>query len=169
LLAGKLSREFSEDLKREAADALRSGRLVVIDRYLSEEEHALALNAADMIAAPQPDAVGSSGLLVRAAALRRPILASDFGWIGWATKTFGLGRTVNVSDPIAYAKAIQASFASTPAFGNTLTERFQRYHRLSNHVAHWLVDTRAAMGIAPSPTIDRWEDLFAGTTLSESR
>jgi glycosyltransferase involved in cell wall biosynthesis len=166
LLAGKLSCEFSDELHRDARSELQSGKLVVIDRYLSEDEHALALNAADMIAAPQPDAVGSSGLLVRAAALRKPILASNFGWVGWATETFGFGRTVNVTDTAAYAAAIRRMFDDTPPFGNALTERFQQYHRLDNHVAHWLADTRAAMNAPPSRDLHRWDDLFAGTALS---
>ncbi|MGL4513273.1 MAG: hypothetical protein ACRCT8_09310 [Lacipirellulaceae bacterium] len=166
LLAGKLSREFSDELHREGADALRSGRIAVIDRYLSEEEHALALNAGEMVVSPHPDAVGSSGLLVRAAALRKPVLASDFGWVGWATRTFGLGRTVNVSDRAAYAEAIRAFFTDTPTFGNELTEPFQHYHRLDNHVAHWLADTRVAMGLAPSGDLRCWDDLFAGIDFS---
>lgn len=160
LLAGKASDEIRGWVNRDGQALVAQGKLHQIDRYLSEEEFDLALNAADTMVAPHFRPVGSSGLLVRAAALNKPVLATDYGWTGWATQTFGLGRTVDIEDPAAYAEALTALFRDPPAFGNGHTAGFVAYHTLDNHLAHWLAQTRAALGQPVDPGYRDWNELF---------
>jgi hypothetical protein len=119
------------------------GRLHTIDRYLTEEEHDLALNAADFIGALHYRPIGSSGLLVRAAALRKPVLATDFGWIGWATNKFELGRTVNIEDFSSYSTGLTTMFSSQPILHAHKAQLFARYHTQDNQRAHILDSTFA--------------------------
>lgn len=165
LLAGKASDEIRDWIASEGRTLVEQGKLHQIDRYLSEEEFDLALNAADVMVAPHFRPVGSSGLLVRAAALGKTVLSTDYGWTGWATKTFGLGTTVNIENSRAYADSLTGFFRAPPTFGNAHTNAFVAYHTFDNHLAHWLVRTRAALGQPADPGCRSWDDLLPPNTL----
>jgi glycosyltransferase involved in cell wall biosynthesis len=93
--------------------------------------------------------IGSSGTLVRAAAAGRPVVASDFGWIAWATGAFGLGSTVNVSNVEAYVEAIERAFKSCGHYQPTAAaEQFCRYHTIANQKAHWVAAIGRQHGLA---------------------
>lgn len=161
LLAGRVSEGVRRWLNDHGERWTASGRVCLIDRYLTDQEHDLALNSADFVVAPHVRAVGSSGLLVRAAALRKPVLASNFGWIGWATATFGLGRTVDVENPAAYRDAVSTLYRSPPAHSGAGPDRFAQYHTQANQTAHLLelTATEAHAQTASQPL--RWEQVFA--------
>jgi glycosyltransferase involved in cell wall biosynthesis len=136
LLVGKRSAGLHaawEQARRSLGD-----RLILIDRYVNENEFACAIMAADVVVVPYPEHQGSSGLLVRAAAAGRYIVASDYGWIGWATQTFGLGGVVDVQDAATFQRALArgleqaATHELTPA-----GRRFVTFHSAENHRAHW--------------------------------
>lgn len=156
LLAGTTSPDIHAWVRVSGKGLVKQGKLVLMDRYLSEDELSAALHAADLIVAPHFRPVGSSGLLVRAAAIRKPVLATDYGWVGWATRTFNLGRTVDIENPQAYADALTAAFNQLTPFGNDLTPTFVKYHTLNNHLQHWLSGTRVALGIKGNEARVEW-------------
>lgn len=165
LLAGKASRDVIQQFEATKRCAEWGSRIFLLDRYLTDHEHDLALNAAEYMAAPHPRPVGSSGLLVRAAALGKPVLATDYGWVGWATQCFGLGRTVNVNEPAQYRNAITHFFDDPPTFGNERTSAFVDYHCQANQIAHWLTQTRLAMGIKHDGELRTWQSLNLSNTI----
>jgi hypothetical protein len=114
-------------------------RVVLLDRYVSDEELGAAFFAADVIAVTHPRQIGSSGTLVRAAAAERYLLTSDFGWVGWVNQLFQLGTSVNVADTDALAAALKTAFDRSESFRRTeAANRFCRYHTVQNQQAHWL-------------------------------
>ena len=92
LLVGRATPPIRELLQTRYDQLIRQQRIVVVDRYVSDEELGAAFFAADVVAVTHPRQIGSSGTLVRAAAAERYLLTSDFGWVGWVTGLFQLGR-----------------------------------------------------------------------------
>jgi glycosyltransferase involved in cell wall biosynthesis len=149
LFVGKMA-PASRALVDERYDLLlRQRRIVVLDRYVTDHELDCGFLAADVVAVTHPRQIGSSGTLVRAAAAGRPVLASDFGWVAWATDVLGLGATVNVSDAAAYARAIERAFASCSDYRPTAAaERFCRYHTIANQKSHWVATIGRDRGLS---------------------
>ena len=152
LFVGKMAPPIRE-LFNSAYDALlRQGRIIVIDRYVSDHELGSAFVAADVIAVAHPRQVGSSGTLVRGAAAKRLLLSSDFGWIGWATAAFRLGVTVNVTDLDRYAAAINTALEQSGDYRlGTAAERFCAYHTVANQQAHWIDEICRVHSLARGP------------------
>jgi glycosyltransferase involved in cell wall biosynthesis len=86
--------------------------------------------------------------MVRAAATNRPVIASDYGWVGWVTKKFGLGTAVNVTDTAAFAAAIDTSLDQpTRSEPTAAADRFRQYHTVQNQKAHWVATLGETRGI----------------------
>ncbi len=81
-------------------------QVVLQDGFVAETEAQDWFAAADVILAPYQRHVGSSGIVIRAAAAQRPLLASDYGLMGEQTRRHRLGLTVDAADPRALADAL---------------------------------------------------------------
>jgi len=99
------------------AGALRAldaaGAAVVLDRYVSEEELAMCYVAADWVLLPYRDQKETSGVLVHAAANRRPVIASDFGVIGRHVRRYALGRSFTHRD-VGSLRSLLGEVISSP-------------------------------------------------------
>lgn len=139
LLVGKMVQPMRDLIARDYGPLVDTGRLVAVDRYVSDFELGCGFLAGDVLVTPHPRQVGSSGTLVRAAVAERPVIASDFGWVGWVTKAFGLGTTVDVTDANVFAAAIEMALSQpSNAVGGEAAARFRRYHTVQNQQAHWV-------------------------------
>lgn len=161
LLMGKLNPEIRALVTEQMGPWLRDGRLIIIDQYISHELFCLGLNAADVICAPYPRHVGSSGIVVRAAAIGKPILASDYGWVGAVVSTFGLGGTCPVSNLDRFSNQIRDSLDTAASFRQTDEGyRFGRFHTISNFVAHITARFRMRIGAMPLTEYLPWRDVI---------
>ena len=164
LLMGKLAPEIRALITDHMEQFVRDGRLILIDQYLSHNLFCLGLNAADVICTPYPRHVGSSGIVVRAATVGKPILASDYGWLGAVVRAFELGKTCEVSDLDCFAEKIQESLNHAPLFRRTDTGlRFAKFHTVENFIAHITVRIRSRLGTMPAKGLLAWKDVLAGT------
>ena len=78
----------------EGVHALEAqGCAKALNYYVSPEEEALAFRAADIVLLPYLSHFGSANVLARAAAAKRPVLASDYHLLGKRVKHYGLGLT----------------------------------------------------------------------------
>jgi glycosyltransferase involved in cell wall biosynthesis len=82
--------------------------------YVGEAELGDWFTAADVVLAPYMHHVGTSGILLLAAAFRRPVISQEFGPMGRLTRDYQLGVTVNPSDSSALAGAIRSFLRDTP-------------------------------------------------------
>lgn len=163
LLMGKLDPVIRRLIETEMRALLQDGRLIVIDQYLSQDQFCLGLNAADVICTPYPRHIGSSGIIVRAAAMGKPILASDYGWVGAAVSTFGLGRTCSVSDLEGFSLQISECLENAPGYRQTdHGARFVRFHTISNFKAHITARLRSRMGLSSLGDGVSWEAVLNG-------
>lgn len=149
LLVGKAGAEIRRLIDERYVELVRQGRIVAVDRYVTDCELHCGFLGADVVGVTHPRQIGSSGTLVRAAVARRPVLASNFGWVAWATDTFKLGATVNVSNVEFYAAAIEQVFRTSSQYSpNASAVQFGQYHTVANQKAHWLATIAAERGIA---------------------
>jgi glycosyltransferase involved in cell wall biosynthesis len=167
LLIGKMHKAIRDLISREYQSLLNAGRIVIVDRYVSDFELGCGFMAGDVLVIPHPRQVGSSGTLVRAAAARRPIIVSKFGWVGWVTQHFELGTTVDVTDPMAFGTAIETTLNNTAAWRRgEKAARFCQYHTVKNQKAHWLVslarDRDLALGDLANRIDWNWVTEFHG-------
>lgn len=115
LLAGKQYPGVS-NLVDAYAQGPGADRIVTINRYLSNKEFNLALCAMDVVCVPYPRHKGSSGIILSAAQLGKPVLATEYGWIGKTTSHFKLGRTIPVQNQEVFAEAIRQSLLNAQDF-----------------------------------------------------
>lgn len=110
-LTGRIPAPQREGLLRAVEDLARASaaQVIVDERYLPDREAEALLSAADVVLAPYLRHVGSSGILLRAAAIGRPVLTQDYGLMGHVTRTHRLGQTVDTTDPDALATALEAA------------------------------------------------------------
>lgn len=162
LLMGKLDPAIRTLTSEQMGALIRSERLILMDQYVSDEVLGLGLNAVDVVCTPYPRHVGSSGIVVRAAAVERPVLASGFGWVGAVTQAFRLGQTCQVDDLDQFAMKIGESLDLAATF--RLSEggsRFTSFHTLRNFSAHLTARIHARLGHQPTIDLIPWKDVMA--------
>jgi glycosyltransferase involved in cell wall biosynthesis len=165
LLVGKMSEAIRQLISQNYESLVRAGRLVYIDRYVSDFELDCGFVAADLVAVTHERLIGSSGTLVRAAHARRMLVTTDYGWAGWATRTFELGITANVSDVDILSGALEAAFNSSSTYERSKRgDRFCEFHRLANQKAHWVAGIGRDCGVALGKLAERmdWSAVMEG-------
>ena len=92
LLAGKLSNDLRELIKSRYSGFIDTGQLLLLDRYLSDEELLLAIKSMDISFNVYRNFYATSSIVLYAACLGTPVIAPDSGWfrdflkdvpIGW--------------------------------------------------------------------------------------
>jgi glycosyltransferase involved in cell wall biosynthesis len=147
---------------REVRALVDGGRIQLRDATVSDEDLHLAIAAADVVAAPYPRHIGSSGIVVRAAAHERLVLGSDFGWLGMVTKRFSLGLTCDCRDDAAMGRLLPQALAASESYtASAAAKRFARFHTQANHEAHLSRRLRQRMGHDPAPS-HTWESVLQG-------
>jgi glycosyltransferase involved in cell wall biosynthesis len=93
----------------------KSTPLSVIRRaaYVGESELGEWFTAADVVLAPYMRHVGMSGILLLAAAYRRPAISQEFGPMGRLTRENSLGLTVDTRDGAEVARALRSFLGDT--------------------------------------------------------
>jgi len=126
LLAGKQAPAVKRCIEENTTPETAS-QIIAIDRYVSNDEFWFALCAMDVVCVPYPKHRGSSGILLSAAAAGKPVLATQFGWIGAFTKEYGLGQTVDVHDQNMLVAGIRASLQR--AHQHTPSAKWNQYSK----------------------------------------
>jgi len=106
--------------------------IMVFDRFLGDDEFVSLFALADIIAIPYRNFVGTSNILVHAAAFRRPVVASDFGLVGELVNRYHLGITCDESNAASLSEAI---FRSVTESGEPSSHKTSGMERFANHYA----------------------------------
>jgi glycosyltransferase involved in cell wall biosynthesis len=158
LLAGRQSPGVKRILQTECSDLVAAGRICLMDGYLDEVESTLSMLALDVVCTPYPWHIGSSGIVVRAAAAGRPIVASDIGWLGFVTRRFGLGQLCNVHDRDAFVSVIESSLDGASRFNlPAIGQRFTKFHTAENFCLAYVARLRERLGLPPAEARRTWE------------
>jgi glycosyltransferase involved in cell wall biosynthesis len=158
LLMGHIESEIEELLQGEFAAFVASGRIVVVSGHASQEKFHLGLSAVDVICTPYPRHIGSSGIVVRAAVLEKPVLGSNSGWIGAVIQCFGLGWICDVEDTSEFSAAIGSALGLSSSYRpSEAAATFAHFHSLENFKIHLTRLIRDRLGIAEARTVVLWE------------
>lgn len=90
----------------ERARALTGVDIFIEDNYVSTERAQSYMTRADVILIAYQRHVGSSNVLVRAAAAEKPVIGSDFGVVGEQIRRNTLGLAVDTTSPVAIAESL---------------------------------------------------------------
>ncbi len=161
LLAGPVSPKVHTLLLKEFKALLDSRRIICLDRYLSVEEIAQALIAMDLVCTPYPEHSGSSSIVIRSAAVERPLLAADVNWIGRTVKQFQLGKAIDVTNQKQFANSIVDGLESSPDFSLSPSgKRFVKFHSGENFAATWLGRIRERLSLPQDDRQIHWESVI---------
>lgn len=104
-------------------------------RFLPAAELQATIAQADVVLAPYVGHVGSSGIVMRAAAAGRPVITQSDGLIGWQARTHRLGRAVDPLDADALASILASGpEAVAQSFDPSRATAFARAHTVDAYV-----------------------------------
>jgi glycosyltransferase involved in cell wall biosynthesis len=117
VIAGRIENRIRTRIDRARRRLQRerpSLQLVVEDRWLSPAELTGLVERCDVVVAPYQRFVGSSGVILWAAAAGKPVLTQDFGLIGRLVQDHRLGLAIDTSDATALGRSIAAMIRRRP-------------------------------------------------------
>ena len=137
VLAGMLSAQIRE-LVTKYYHVVNNGRLIVIDRYLSNEEMNACFAAGDLIATPYRPHPHPSAIVVYAASAGRMVLAANNGWFAYMVPKFSLGRLCDPQDPIySPRRSIWRCVKPKRTQVSPAAKRLVQFNRWENFVLQW--------------------------------
>ncbi|HEX8877689.1 MAG TPA: glycosyltransferase [Phycisphaerales bacterium] len=161
LLMGTFMPEIRQILAAEAKPLVDSGRIIVVDGYVSDEQLALAIAAADLVAVTYRRHLGSASILIRAAAQQRPVITSDRGFLGETCARFALGTACHIRDIDTLASALRGALESSDTFTPApAAARFVEFHSVANAQLFWARRVRERLGLAPSTALRTWDSVL---------
>jgi glycosyltransferase involved in cell wall biosynthesis len=113
LCAGQLNAQGHT--ARSLEKLVKQNRAAVFDRYVSAEEEPLCFAAADIVLLPYLNHFGTSGVLSRAMAAGKMIIASDEQLLGQLTRTHGLGLLFPSGDVMQLRECIRKTAGMSTA------------------------------------------------------
>jgi len=147
LLAGRLAPDMRDLVDHECKKLVASDRVIVLDRFISDEELNLAITAADVVCTPYRRHIGSASIAIRAASAERFVLASDYGWLGYIVPQFGLGRVCDAESVDVLAGELASALDDAPSHRwSESARRFAAFHSEANFVATWTARLRERLG-----------------------
>ena len=124
-------------------------RLIQIDRYVENEFFLNCFCASDVLAIPYKNRNASSGVFVRAAYARRPVITDNQGYLAKLNTAFGFGVTCDTMEPSSFSKAIITSLFNQQGHAhNEAQERFRQFHKQENFCKTW---THGLTNMSDSP------------------
>lgn len=142
LLAGPMWPEV-----RAVVDEVGRDGMVVMDRYVSDEELDAAVSAMDLVCTLYPKHRGSASIVIRAAGAGRMVMGSDTAWIGRTVREHGLGRTTPLGDVSVVARTLAECLDEAETFTPGAKARaWVERHTPEHFAACWTAMLRSRLG-----------------------
>lgn len=140
-------------VKIQEARLARPVQINVEDYFLPQYALHNLMHAADVIALPYQRHVGSSGVLVRAAAAGKPVVSDGYGLLGALVRRHRLGLALDATDPGALADGLARSVTAEPEalFDRAAAAAFAQTHT-AERFARTLFDRIAPAAFAEMPS-----------------
>ena len=140
LLVGSIAAPFQSKLDRALDKVQKSLPIQIITHYhyVAQAEIQNYFQLADVVLTLYQGHVGMSGILVRAAAAQKPVLATNYGLMGELTRRYQLGLDLDPSDPQEIARGLQYIGKYDP---ETLGDRAQMKRFAAQNSIHNFVTT----------------------------
>ncbi len=166
VLAGSMYAPYASLIADSYADLVATGRIHVIDRYLSASDLRAALAAMNVSAiAYYTDEL--SGNMLAAIAAGIPVLANATGYAGMIVRDFSVGWSADIHDRVAYAQAIRTALDGSDAYrASVQTRRLLAFHAPQNYADTLLRPLYERLGIETQRT-KTWAWVTAAQSLDE--
>ena len=123
--------EGINDLLYERVSMLRSRYpnvpVLIFNRFLTDDEFVNLIAVSDVVCMPYVNFIGTSGILMHAAAYGRLVLASEFGVIGELVRRYDLGEVCNEEDPEDVAMALLRCVEKAGRMSNGKRQRIKSF------------------------------------------
>lgn len=160
LLAGKVRSDILDVVYGEYQFLIESGSVVVLDRWMTDEDFQLSLAACDIVATPYPRHIGSASIVLRAAAYNKPVIGSSYGWIGKTIRAFSLGEVCDVEDLEAFSLVIEdCCIRVRDKTAASVNSALLRYSSVENFQANWVSLLLLELG-CEEPAVREWGDII---------
>ncbi|MBD2213609.1 glycosyltransferase family 4 protein [Nostoc linckia FACHB-104] len=137
LLVGPIKAQEKPEIKQkiEQLSQILPIQIVVYDKFVIDRENQPYFQLADVVLAPYQRHVGTSSILIRAAAAQKPVLCSNYGLMGEWTRHYQLGINVDSTVPAEIAQGLTKFLLESPAkFGDrTLAKSFAVQNSAENY------------------------------------
>lgn len=126
LLVGRPVAHAAERIRQAVAQAAGASpaRVILHDSFVPEADVQRYFELADVVLGTYQRHLGSSGILIRAAAAHTPILASDYGLLGVQTREHAVGLPVDAASPDAIAAGLTRLLTGEPVHDPARMSRF---------------------------------------------
>lgn len=139
LLMGPVSLEVRQIIDSKYASLLGDGRLILVDRYITQDELVAGLCASNLVCTPYPEHLGSSGIVVRAATIGKPVLAANVGWMSYVVPKFNLGYNCDVQNKEIFRLSIEKHLEECSGYlSSAETISFNRFQSCENFANSWV-------------------------------
>jgi len=168
MLAGRHDADIRAALDSDFSRSVREGSIVSVDEYVSQDRLRDTIMACDVLTLPYRDHSGSSAIAVRAAAAARPLVTSEYGWLGECVRRFELGATCDATDQRVLAATIRSVLQDEAPFKlNERARRFIGFNTVDNFKAAWARQIRLRSGQQPQSTTKTWDWVMTGDSPAE--
>lgn len=123
LFIGKIEDKYRADFNQIVKQ--HSDKITHINEFVTESEMLKAFKLSCAIAIPYHTSfTSSSGVLARAAAMSKPVIATDHGLVGYRVRENKLGATIKYGDTISFGSHI-SNASQLPSFDSKKCEIFK--------------------------------------------
>jgi glycosyltransferase involved in cell wall biosynthesis len=163
VLAGSLSAQIRQLVTNEYRRLVDDGRMIVLDRYLTNEELGACYAAGDLITAPYRPHLQSSGIVLHAAAAGKMVLAANNGWFKYMVPKFSLGRLCDPQDPELLAETLDSALHEAEGYKlSAAAKRLLEFNRSENFVLQWRRELSRIMGKSDDDPARDWNWVLNG-------
>jgi hypothetical protein len=147
LLAGRIASEVRSALKMVKQTINDPARILVIDRYLSDQELHRCACASDLIAVPTRAVAQPSSIAIRSIPASRPVITNNRGWFAYMVPKFQLGVMCDVENIENFAALLPDALERAPNYRvSKAAKRLIEYQRPENFIAMWRSGLADKMG-----------------------
>ena len=138
LMMGKFSDEIKSMLEEVSPSCKGQNQIVVRDEYVSDDQFQQAVVASDVVAVPYRDVERPSGIVSRAVAWGRPLLATDGGWLSWFINKYKAGHLTNPHDLEQFGRDIELALEASSKFElSTESSEFSKFNSAAMYRDIW--------------------------------
>lgn len=119
VLAGKMEPSERESIVQRIIQVQKHRQIIHIDGFVTDGRMTALFEMSDVVLAPYPFHIGSSGVLIRAAHASKPLIGSDYGMVGRNITQYELGLALDCTSTQELKAGLERIVASGWKFKST--------------------------------------------------
>lgn len=138
VLMGKFDSTTKEISQRMLLDSRFQNSLILRDEYVTDDQLQQAVVASDLVAVPYRDVERPSGIVSRAIAWERPILATERGWLKWFVVRYHAGYLTQPENTAQFSEDLKTALYESSQFGvSEAADEFRTFNTELSYVKTW--------------------------------